>query len=111
MVAIQNSAYTLTPETTLRDIIKTIPPEYFEKRPLRAWLGVLFSVTAAALGYASIIFAPWYLLPFAWILTGVLILTIFVNFVYTFVNITSSVLNNLKKKIKSIKRSAMKYLE
>ena len=70
MVAIQNSSHTLTPETTLRDIIKTIPSEYFEKKPLRAWLSVLFSLTTAALGYASIAFSPWYLLPFAWIFTG-----------------------------------------
>ncbi|MFM7601414.1 MAG: fatty acid desaturase [Pseudanabaena sp.] len=70
MIAIQNSSHTLTPETTLRDIIKTIPAEYFEKKPLRAWLGVLFSLTTAALGYASIAFSPWYLLPFAWIFTG-----------------------------------------
>jgi omega-6 fatty acid desaturase (delta-12 desaturase) len=70
VVAIQKPSCTLTPETTLRDIIKTIPSEYFEKKPLRAWLGVLFSVTAAALGYASIAFSPWYLLPFAWIFTG-----------------------------------------
>jgi hypothetical protein len=47
----------------------------------------------------------------AWILTGVLILTIFINFVYTFLNIASSVLNYLKKKITSLKGSAMKYLE
>jgi acyl-lipid omega-6 desaturase (Delta-12 desaturase) len=70
VVAIQNSSHTLTPETTLRDIIKTIPSEYFEKKPLRAWLSVLFSLTTAALGYASIAFSPWYLLPFAWIFTG-----------------------------------------
>ena len=70
MVAIQNSSHTLTPETTLRDIIKTIPSEYFEKKPLRAWLSVLFSLTTAALGYASIALSPWYLLPFAWIFTG-----------------------------------------
>ena len=70
MIAIQNSSHTLTPETTLRDIIKTIPSEYFEKNPLRAWLSVMFSVIAAALGYASIAFSPWYLLPFAWIFTG-----------------------------------------
>jgi omega-6 fatty acid desaturase (delta-12 desaturase) len=70
VVAIQKPSCTLTPETTLRDIIKTIPSEYFEKKPLRAWLSVLFSLTTAALGYASIAFSPWYLLPFAWIFTG-----------------------------------------
>ena len=60
MVAIQNASHTLTSETTLRDIIKTIPSEYFEKNPLKAWLSVVLSVTAAALGYASIAFSPWY---------------------------------------------------
>jgi omega-6 fatty acid desaturase (delta-12 desaturase) len=70
VVAIQNSSHTLTSETTLRDIIKTIPSEYFEKKPLKAWSGALISLIAAALGYASIAFSPWYLLPFAWIFTG-----------------------------------------
>jgi omega-6 fatty acid desaturase (delta-12 desaturase) len=70
VVAIQNSSYTLTPETSLRDIIKSIPSEYFDKSPVKAWLSVLISVTTAALGYASIAFSPWYLLPFAWIFTG-----------------------------------------
>ena len=70
MVTIQNSSPTLTPGTTLRDIIKTIPTTYFEKKPLRAWFSVLFSVIAAGLGYVSIAFAPWYLMPLAWIFTG-----------------------------------------
>ncbi|MDX2254354.1 MAG: fatty acid desaturase [Pseudanabaenaceae cyanobacterium bins.39] len=70
MVAIQKSSHILSPETTLRDIIKTIPAEYFEKNNFKAWSGVILSLVAAALGYASIAFSPWYLLPFAWIFTG-----------------------------------------
>jgi omega-6 fatty acid desaturase (delta-12 desaturase) len=78
VVAIQNASHTLTSETTLRDIIKTIPSEYFEKNSLKAWLSVVLSVTAAALGYASIAFSPWYLLPFAWIFTGTALTGFFV---------------------------------
>jgi acyl-lipid omega-6 desaturase (Delta-12 desaturase) len=64
--------------TTLRDIIKTLPPEVFAKSASRAWLGFAFSVISVALGYASITFAPWYLLPFAWIFNGTALTGFFV---------------------------------
>jgi acyl-lipid omega-6 desaturase (Delta-12 desaturase) len=54
----------------LRHILRTLPPECFQKNRLRAWATVLVTVTLAALGYASIAYAPWYLLPIAWIFTG-----------------------------------------
>uniref|UniRef100_B8HXM7 Fatty acid desaturase n=1 Tax=Cyanothece sp. (strain PCC 7425 / ATCC 29141) TaxID=395961 RepID=B8HXM7_CYAP4 len=54
----------------LRHILKTIPREYFRKDPVQAWTGVVISLVMAAVGYAAIAYAPWYLLPFAWIFTG-----------------------------------------
>jgi acyl-lipid omega-6 desaturase (Delta-12 desaturase) len=68
----------ITPETTLRDIINTVPKECFEKNEPRAWLGVVFSICAAALGYFVTAIAPWYLLPFAWIFTGTALTGFFV---------------------------------
>ncbi len=61
---------TLTPQTTLRDIINTLPRQCFEKNPFRAWLGVFTSLFAAILGYVAIASCPWYLLPLAWLWTG-----------------------------------------
>ncbi len=68
----------LPAESTLRDLIKTVPPEYFIKRPLRAWMNVVFSVAAVALGYVSLTFLPWYLLPLGWIFTGTALTGFFV---------------------------------
>jgi omega-6 fatty acid desaturase (delta-12 desaturase) len=65
-----HSSYTLTEDTTLRDIIKTLPPECFTKNNGRAWLGVITSVVAAGLGYVWLAHAPWYILPLAWLWTG-----------------------------------------
>jgi len=61
---------TLTPQTTLRDIINTLPRQCFAKDPFRAWLGVFTSLFAAILGYLAIASCPWYLLPLAWLWTG-----------------------------------------
>jgi omega-6 fatty acid desaturase (delta-12 desaturase) len=63
---------TVSAETTLKlkDIIKTLPQECFQKNRLKAWTQVLLSVFAAVLGYAAIAKLPWFLLPFAWIFTG-----------------------------------------
>lgn len=57
-------------ETRLRDIIKTLPKECFQKNPRKAWLSALTSVFAAGIGYIAIAYFPWFLLPFAWIFTG-----------------------------------------
>jgi acyl-lipid omega-6 desaturase (Delta-12 desaturase) len=77
-VAAKQNTPTLPSGTTLRDIIKSLPPEVFTKSTSRAWLGFAFSVIAVALGYASIIFSPWYLLPLAWIFTGTALTGFFV---------------------------------
>ena len=45
----------------LKDIIKTLPRECFQKNSRKAWLSVLLSVTAVILGYTSIVFSPWFL--------------------------------------------------
>lgn len=57
-------------EIRLRDIVKTIPKECFQKNPRKAWLSALMSVTAAGVGYLAIAYSPWFLLPLAWVFTG-----------------------------------------
>ncbi len=54
----------------IKDIISSLPAACFEKNRVKAWKSVALSVTAAALGYTAIAFAPWFLLPFAWFFTG-----------------------------------------
>lgn len=62
----------------LQDILKTIPRACFQKDPRRAWQSVLTSVLAVSLGYLSIAYLPWWLLPFAWIFTGTALTGLFV---------------------------------
>lgn len=62
----------------LTDIIKTIPQECFQQNRRKAWTKLLFSVLMVGLGYASLIVAPWYLLPLAWIFTGTALTGFFV---------------------------------
>lgn len=57
-------------DVTLRDVIKTIPKECFEKSARKAWQKVALSVVMAALGYVAIALSPWFLLPFAWFFAG-----------------------------------------
>jgi omega-6 fatty acid desaturase (delta-12 desaturase) len=57
-------------ELRLKDVIKTLPKECFQKNRRKAWLSVIVSVLAVALGYVGIATLPWFLLPFAWIFTG-----------------------------------------
>ncbi|HEY9877202.1 MAG TPA: fatty acid desaturase [Leptolyngbyaceae cyanobacterium] len=54
----------------LKDIVRSLPKEYFQKDARKAWMRVILSISAVALGYAAIAFSPWYLLPFAWFFTG-----------------------------------------
>lgn len=68
----------LPPNTTLRDIINTLPSECFTKNAAKAWLGLALSVAAVALGYVSLTFLPWYLLPLGWIFTGTALTGFFV---------------------------------
>jgi omega-6 fatty acid desaturase (delta-12 desaturase) len=62
----------------LKDIIKTIPKEYFQKDRRKAWLSVVMNVLAVMAGYGAIVFSPWYLLPFAWVFTGTALTGFFV---------------------------------
>jgi len=66
----QRTQQALHSEIRLRDIVKTIPKECFQKNPRQAWLSALMSVVAAGIGYGTIFYSPWFLLPFAWIFTG-----------------------------------------
>lgn len=62
----------------LKDIIKTLPRECFQKNRRKAWLSVLLTVLAVGLGYIGIAIAPWFLLPLAWIFTGTALTGLFV---------------------------------
>jgi omega-6 fatty acid desaturase (delta-12 desaturase) len=62
----------------LKDILKTVPKECFQKNRRKAWLSVLFSITMVALGYVAIAYSPWFLLPIAWFFTGTALTGFFV---------------------------------
>lgn len=57
-------------DVQLKDIIRTLPKECFQKNSRKAWLSVVLSLIAVGLGYLGIANSPWFLLPFAWIFTG-----------------------------------------
>ena len=61
-----------SPAATLRlkDILKTLPKECFQKNSRKAWFAALASVAMVALGYWGLAIAPWFLLPILWIFTG-----------------------------------------
>lgn len=75
-------ATTLSPsakaEIQLKDIIKTLPRECFQKDRRKAWSSVFINVVAVALGYVGIVNLPWFLLPIAWIFTGTALTGFFV---------------------------------
>lgn len=62
----------------LKDIIRTLPKECFQKNSRKAWLSVVLSITAVGLGYLGIANSPWFLLPLAWIFTGTALTGLFV---------------------------------
>ena len=62
----------------LKDIVKTLPQECFDKNRWKAWSLVLISLSAVSLGYVGLIALPWFLLPFAWIFTGTALTGFFV---------------------------------
>ena len=76
------SADSTTSETIskirLKDILKTLPQECFQKEPLKAWGAVLVNVLMVGLGYGAIALFPWFLLPVAWIFTGTALTGFFV---------------------------------
>lgn len=62
----------------LKDIIKSLPKECFQRNRLKAWTGVLINVLMVCLGYFSLTITPWFLLPLAWIFTGTALTGFFV---------------------------------
>ena len=65
-------------EIRLKDILKTLPRECFEKDRRKAWTSALINLLTVGLGYSGIILAPWFLLPLAWIFTGTALTGFFV---------------------------------
>lgn len=61
---------TIPSQLTLRDIIKTLPPEVFIKDLTQAWRKVVVSVLGTAFGYWALAVSPWWLLPPLWLFTG-----------------------------------------
>jgi len=55
---------------SLTDIVKTMPPEVFKLDHGKAWYSVLLSIVAFSASLYLIHISPWYLLPFAWALSG-----------------------------------------
>lgn len=62
----------------LKEIIKSLPRECFQKNRRKAWLSLSLNVIAVALGYAGIASLPGFLLPFAWLFTGTALTGFFV---------------------------------
>ncbi|MDJ0707760.1 MAG: fatty acid desaturase [Leptolyngbyaceae cyanobacterium MO_188.B28] len=62
----------------LKDILKTIPRECFQKDKRKAWTSVIVNVLAVGAGYWGLVFLPWFLLPFTWIFTGTALTGFFV---------------------------------
>jgi len=57
----QNSAYSITRVTTtlrLKDILRTLPREVFEKNRRKAWTVVLVNILMVGLGYGGLAIAP-----------------------------------------------------
>ncbi|MCL1466297.1 fatty acid desaturase [Argonema galeatum] len=75
----QNLALTPNPsELRLRHILKTLPHDVFIKNRRKAWTSVIINVLLVCLGYLSIAFSPWFLLPLCWIFTGTALTGFFV---------------------------------
>lgn len=62
----------------LKDVIKTLPKECFQKDRRKAWSSVLITISAVSLGYLGITNLPWFLLPIAWIFTGTALTGLFI---------------------------------
>ena len=66
----RDSATVLSPHLKLKHIVQSLPKSVFAKDSAQAWLMVIKTIVAVTLGMAAIAFAPWYLLPLAWVFTG-----------------------------------------
>ena len=56
-------------DISLKDIIKTLPKECFQQNQRKAWSRAIVNVLMVGLGYAGLIYAPWYFLPLLWVFT------------------------------------------
>ncbi|MEA5617689.1 fatty acid desaturase [Cronbergia sp. UHCC 0137] len=65
-------------ELKLKDIIKSLPKECFQKNSRKAWTQATLSILLAGLGYLFLAISPWFLLPLAWIFTGTALTGFFV---------------------------------
>ena len=75
---IQTATIPTNDDLRLRDVIKTIPREYFQKNARKAWTQVLLTIVTVIVGYAAISVSPWFLLPFTWFFTGTALTGFFV---------------------------------
>lgn len=62
----------------LKDILKTLPRECFQRDRRKAWTTVLVNVVMVGLGYWGLAVSPWFLLPLVWIFTGTALTGFFV---------------------------------
>jgi omega-6 fatty acid desaturase (delta-12 desaturase) len=62
----------------LKDILRTLPREVFEKNRRKAWTLLIVNVLMVCVGYWSLALAPWFLLPPLWIFTGTALTGFFV---------------------------------
>lgn len=62
----------------LKDILRTLPREVFEKNRRKAWTLLIVNVLMVCLGYWGLALAPWFLLPPLWIFTGTALTGFFV---------------------------------
>ena len=62
----------------LKDVLKTLPRECFQKDRRKAWFMVFGNVAAVVLGYIGLAISPWFLLPIVWIFTGTALTGFFV---------------------------------
>eukprot|EP00271_Cylindrocystis_brebissonii_P001231 TRINITY_DN11559_c0_g1_i2.p1 TRINITY_DN11559_c0_g1~~TRINITY_DN11559_c0_g1_i2.p1 ORF type:complete len:455 (+),score=71.65 TRINITY_DN11559_c0_g1_i2:360-1724(+) len=57
-------------DVTLKQVIDSMPAEVFEINDVKAWKSVLISIVSFAASLYLISISPWYMLPFAWALSG-----------------------------------------
>ena len=65
-----NTATVLSPQIKLKHIVQSLPKEVFAKDNNQAFLMAVKTIVAVTVGMVAIAYAPWYLLPLAWVFTG-----------------------------------------
>lgn len=78
-VRTENLAFDTPPShLRLRDILRTLPKECFQKNSFKAWTYALTNVALVGLGYWGLAVSPWFLLPVFWVFTGTALTGFFV---------------------------------